>query len=591
MLDNLQNVLGTVKLDSGYAVRVWAPSAKAVYLRGDFNEWESPGLPLEADGDGCWSVICEQLQCNQGYQFYIQSDQDEMLVRNDPRARHMTNSAGHALVYDDNFDWQSNDFKIANWNTLVIYELHIGTYHSQINEHGESDQPGTFYTAIEKLDHLVDLGINCIELMPVNEFAGDYSWGYNPAYPFAVEEAYGGPDGLKAFVDAAHQRGIAVILDVVYNHFGPSDLHLWQFDGWSENDKGGIYFYNDWRSSTPWGDTRPDYGRPEVRQYIFDNAMMWLNEFRLDGLRMDMIPFMRSVSGSEESDDLIKEAYDLIRWVNHSVHEQHPHKLVIAEDLHNNDFVTQSCDEGGLGFGAQWDADFVHPVRDILIQPEDDSRDLHKLEYALKHSFSGRPFERVVYVESHDEVANGQARVAEEIAPGQVDEDYFARQRSVIGAALVLTAPGIPMLFQGQELLEDLWFDDARPLDWSRAEQFPQLLKAYQQLIRLRLNEQGLTKGLTLEGIEVVHFDLVNKVIAYCRQAEHAEQGNVIVLINLKNLSHDSYQADGFYGRKWQCIFNWSQGLQPTEALNVSAEEGFNQSLEAYQVLIYSDKV
>ena len=118
---------------------------------------------------------------------------------------------------------------------------------------------------LQRLDHLVKLGINAIQIMPIVEFVGDYSWGYNPAHIFAVESAYGGPDGFKQLVWEAHKRGIAVILDVVYNHFGPSDLDLWQFDGWQENNKGGIYFYNDHRSKTPWGDTRPDYGRGEVR--------------------------------------------------------------------------------------------------------------------------------------------------------------------------------------------------------------------------------------------------------------------------------------------------------------------------------------
>ncbi len=139
-----------------------------------------------------------------------------------------------------------------------------------------------------------ELGINAVEVMPVTEFPGDFSWGYNPAHPFAVESIYGGPDAFKRFVKAAHEHGIAVIVDVVYNHFGPSDLDLWQFDGWSENEKGGIYFYNDRRSQTPWGETRPDYGRGEVRQYLRDNALMWLEEYHADGLRWDMIPYIRT---------------------------------------------------------------------------------------------------------------------------------------------------------------------------------------------------------------------------------------------------------------------------------------------------------
>src|SRR5205823_6063903 len=122
-----------------------------------------------------------------------------------------------------------------------------------------------------------------IEIMPIAEFAMDNSWGYNPSQPFSVERALGGPQGLHAFVKAAHARGLAVILDVVYNHFGPSDLDLWQFDGWRTNDHpGGIYFYDTNRAHTPWGDNRPDYGRPEVRQYIRDNALFWLDKYRVD---------------------------------------------------------------------------------------------------------------------------------------------------------------------------------------------------------------------------------------------------------------------------------------------------------------------
>lgn len=227
--------------------RVWAPHAKAVALYGSFNDWKKRSkIKLQAEEDGYWSVETDKLQPGDEYKYLIQSQEGNWLERNDPYSKVLTNSAGNSIVYFDEFDWEGDEFHMPNWNDLVIYEMHIGTFHVT-----EEDKPGTFDTAIEKLDYLKDMGVNCVEVMPINEFAGDYSWGYNPAYPFAVEEAYGGPDGFKRFVKEAHKRGIAVLLDVVYNHFGPSDLGLWQFDGWQENDKGGIYFYNDWRSDTP----------------------------------------------------------------------------------------------------------------------------------------------------------------------------------------------------------------------------------------------------------------------------------------------------------------------------------------------------
>ena len=588
--------MGISKLDKGYAVSVWAPNAVNVSIRGEFDDWSDEGVVLSKEEGGIWAGHVPSLANSQQYQFSITSESGDVLKRNDPRARLLTNSVGASIVYDDDYEWPQDSFSMPDKKSLVIYELHIGTFNCKDrDDNGVANKPGTFHSTIEKLDYLVELGINCIEVMPVNEFAGDFSWGYNPAYPFAVEEAYGGPNGLKDLVREAHARGIAVVLDVVYNHFGPSDLHLWQFDGWSENEKGGIYFYNDWRSDTPWGDTRPDYGREEVRQYIFDNAMMWLDEYRLDGLRMDMIPYMRSVSGSENPADSIEEAYELIRWINSEVQRRHPEKIIVAEDLHGNDFVTNSTEEGGLGYTAQWDADFVHPIRDVLTQPEDDSRDIAIVEKALMRLYSDDAFCRVIYVESHDEVANGSARLAEEIAPGNVDKDYFARQRSVIAAALTLTAPGIPMLFQGQELLEDLWFDDKDPIDWKRNQKFPQLQQAYQTLIALRKQ----CPSLQSHDIKVTHFDQENGVLAYTRGKDVGDESSsdtndkVMVLINFKNQTHENYEVPALNSEQWQCVFNWYGGYHDPHAFS-GCENGNNENdpklvlnLENYQVLIF----
>jgi len=173
--------------------------------------------------------------------------------------------------------------------------MHIGTF----NDQAGSD-PGTLDTAIRRLSHVVELGANVVQLMPLAEFPGNFSWGYNPSDIFAVESYYGGSTGLKNFIKAAHKHGLAVIIDVVYNHLGPKDIDTWEFDGWHEPGKGGIYFYNDWRSWTPWTKTgRPDYGRSEVRQYLRDNALYWLDEMHADGLRWDMTLFVRTVYGDQ----------------------------------------------------------------------------------------------------------------------------------------------------------------------------------------------------------------------------------------------------------------------------------------------------
>ena len=308
---------------------------------------------------------------------------------------------------------------------------------------------GTFASVAEKLPYLRDLGINCIELLPATEFPGSRSWGYNPANPFALESDYGGPVAFKELVKAAHQHGIAVVLDVVYNHFGPGDLDLWQFDGWSENDGGGIYFYNDWRAETPWGHNRPDYGRPEVRQYIRDNALMWLNDYRCDGLRADAIAFIRNVNGEEDPGADLPDGWSLMRWINEEIDADHA-----LENHHRRGHARQrrhhrtSVDNGGQGFDSQWDSSFVYPIGRPSRPPDDADRNMHAVAEALTATYNGDAFRRVIYTESHDEVANGKSRVAEEIMPGAADS-YFSKKRTVLGAAPGAHGPRHPHAVSG----------------------------------------------------------------------------------------------------------------------------------------------
>ena len=289
--------MGAIPSARGVTFRIWAPHAEKVYATGTFNDWSKTSTPLAREENGYWSTKVPEAKAGNEYRYIIHAPVDwklPPLSRIDPYARKVTNSMGNGIIYDPKaFNWDGDNFKMANGNELVIYEMHIGTFNVKKKGH-----PGTFDSAIEKFPYLKKLGINAIEVMPIAEFSGDFSWGYNPAHPFAVESIYGGPDAFKQFVKAAHEHGIAVIVDVVYNHFGPGDLDLWQFDGWSENNKGGIYFYNDHRSQTPWGETRPDYGRGEVRQYLRDNALMWLDEYHADGLRWDMIAYIKSIDGN-----------------------------------------------------------------------------------------------------------------------------------------------------------------------------------------------------------------------------------------------------------------------------------------------------
>jgi len=568
--------MGAIPLEKGAAFRVWAPHAESVAVVGQFNDFDETRDPMRSEGNGYWYAEVESAKPGDEYKFAIRNG-DQHLVRIDPYARQVTNSVGNGVIYRDEFDWGDDNFQVPPWNELVIYELHIGTF-----ARGEEGKPGTFDDAAKRLRYLKALGINAVEVMPIAEFAGDLSWGYNPAHIFSVETAYGGPDGFKRFVKAAHALGIAVILDVVYNHFGPSDLDLWRFDGWSENDKGGIYFYNDWRSNTPWGDTRPDYGRGEVRQYIHDNAMMWLGEFRADGLRYDMTLYIRSVTGN--GDDL-HEGWTLAQWINRDVRQRFPGKITVAEDLRSHEAITKDEAHGGANFGSQWDDGFVHPMRAALIVAEDGQRSMDAVRDALLHRYEGDAFKRVIYTESHDEVANGKARVTYEVNPND-PEGWHALKRSVLGAGLVLTAPGIPMLFQGQTILEDGWFQDTEPLDWSKARKFPGVARLYRDLIHLRLNVGGFSKGLTGQHIEVHHVNDNDKVIAFLRHRDGGPDDHVLVVANFSAEGRENYEVGVPVAGKWVARFNgdwqgYREDLGNFPVHDVIAEPGERDGLPA----------
>ena len=543
--------MGAVPHAAGTTFRVWAPNAEKVAVIGSFNGWDAKKNPLQPEADGYWAVDVPEARPGDEYKFHLYR-QGQEFDRNDPYARQMTNSAGSSVVHDPNFDWADDNFQMPAWNELVIYELHVGTFNAPDNEH-----VGTFLSVAEKLPYLRDLGINCIELLPAMEFPGSRSWGYNPANPFALESDYGGPVVFKELVKQAHQHGIAVVLDVVYNHFGPGDLALWQFDGWSENDGGGIYFYNDWRAKTPWGNNRPDYGRPEVRRYIRDNALMWLQDYHVDGLRADAIAFVRNVNGEEDPGADLPDGWSLMRWINEEIDQTMPWKITIAEDMRGNARITENVVSGGQGFDSQWDSSFVYPIREALTATHDADRNMPAVAEALMQRYNDNAFRRVIYTESHDEVANGKSRVAEEVMPGAADS-YFSKKRTVLGAGLVLTAPGIPMLFQGQEFLAAGAFNDAEPLQWQHVQDCAGLVRLYRDLIGLRRNFGGHTRGLGGQHTRVSHVNDEAKLVVFARWADNDGGPNdtTIVMANFANQTYEAYTIGLPGPGHWHVRFN-----------------------------------
>lgn len=584
--------MGPMLFADGVAFRVWAPHAKQVSVIGSFNKWDESAHPMLSEPRGYWYAEVKGAGVGDQYKYQLITE-GGVLKRIDPYAREVTSSVGNAIVHDPSFDWEDDDFSMSTWNMLVIYELHVGTFNDE-----DPYRPGKFISITARLGHLKQLGVNAIQIMPVGQFAGMRSWGYNPSHLFAVDSDYGGSLGLKRFIKRAHQAGIAVLLDVVYNHLGPSDLDLWQFDGWSENNRGGIYFYNDDRALTPWGETRPDYGRGEVRQYILDNVRMWLEDYHIDGLRLDSTLYIRNSGEGGTSE--IPDGWSMLQAISETVSRHGDNHIMIAEDLQSNVWITKDVGAGGAGFSSQWDPHFVRPIRQALIASQDQNRSLASIRDAILYRYNDSAFERVIYSESHDDVANGQARLPQEVNPDD-PTGWFAQKRSTMAAVMVFTAPGIPMLFQGQEFLEGEWFRDTVPVDWHQQDEFRGIIRMYRDLIKLRLNEAGFSRGLCGQFTQVYHLNEERKILAFHRWDVGGPADDVVVIANFSHEVQEAYSLGFPALGTWKLRFNsdwngYSELFDGHQSGDITAvEESLDTfpfqasiSIAPYSALIYS---
>jgi 1,4-alpha-glucan branching enzyme len=580
--------MGATLYDGGTTFRVWVPYARRVWVAGDFNGWSPDANELGNEFNGNFSADVRGAQRWQKYKYFIEGADGSRFWKADPRAARMENSSGASIIHDPgSYHWNSS-FGTPSHNELVIYEMHIGTFHQAWGK-------GTWKAASEKLDYLAGLGVNMLEVMPVAEFPGDLSWGYNPSQPMAPESSYGTPEDMKAFIDGAHARGMGVIVDVVMNHWGPNDLPMWCIGGECLGN-GGPYFYTDDRAQTPWGHTRPDFGRPEIRNFIRDTTQMWLHEYRVDGLRWDGTKWIRTVSGDGSRE--LPDGWSLMKWINSS--DEQPWKIKIAEDFGDNDWMTKSTAEGGAGFNAQWDGKFVQPIRRAVIASNDEWRNMGEVRDAITHSYNGQASQRVIFTESHDEVANGQSRVPEMIWPGNA-AGWAAKKRSTLGAAIAFTSPGIPMIFQGQEFLEDGYFQAEDPLDWWKAGQFSGITQLYRDLAHLRRNWHDNTRGLRGNNVNVFHVNDASKVIAYHRWDRGGGGDDVVVVANFSGKWYRDYRIGMPKFGMWYVRFNsdwngYSSDFGNTQTLDTDAvggaQDGMGQSasfqLGPYSAVIFS---
>ncbi len=414
-------------------MRVWAPRPSRV----DLVSGERV-VPMSRGDGGWWSVDAPFVEHGVDYAFLV--DGEGPLP--DPRSAWQPEGVhGPSRWLDhERFEWSDDGWRAAPLASAVIYELHVGTF----------TREGTFEAAIGRLDHLVALGVTHVELLPVAEFPGVRGWGYDGVDLYAPHHAYGGPEGLERLVDACHQRGLAVLLDVVYNHLGPDGNYLGRF---------GPFFTE--RYVTPWGEAVNVDGpeSDEVRRFFLDNALMWLRDYHLDGLRIDAVHAIVDMSAVHLLEQLAVEVRALEGELGRPL-------VLIAESDLNDPRMVRPRAAGGYGLGAHWNEDFHHALHALLTGECDgyyqDYGRLADLAKALTQGYvyegaysthrrrrHGRPAtglagrQLVGCLQNHDQIGNRARgeRTSQLLSPGLLQ----------VGAALVLTAPFVPMLFQGEE--------------------------------------------------------------------------------------------------------------------------------------------
>jgi maltooligosyltrehalose trehalohydrolase len=439
--------------------RVWAPYARRVEVR-----ILSPGdrfVPLKKEERGYYHALLDDVHPGSLYTYRLDGSKE----RPDPASRYQPEGVhGPSQIVDPRYPWRDGPWHGLPLREYILYELHVGTFSPE----------GTFDGAIPYLDALKDLGVTVLELMPVAQFPGSRNWGYDGVFPFAVQNSYGGPEGLKRLIDACHQTGLGVVMDVVYNHLGPEGNVLWDY---------GPYFTD--RYKTPWS-SAVNFDGPhsdEVRSFFIENALYWIRDFRIDALRIDAVHAIFDFSARHFLEELAVATREEAERGNRRIH-------LIAESALNDTRLIRSRELGGFGLDAQWNDDFHHALHALLTGERSGYyRDFGRLEHLAKafcegfvysgqysafrmrrHGNSSRdiPAQRfVVFTQNHDQVGNRMK--------GERLSSVLSFEEAKLAAGLLLLNPFIPLLFMGEE------YGEKAPFPYFISHRDPDLIEAVRE--------------------------------------------------------------------------------------------------------------
>jgi 1,4-alpha-glucan branching enzyme len=622
--------MGANLIADGATFRVWAPHARSVHVLGDFNGHRrtDAGL-LTRDEFGHWRGFIVGVRDRQCYIYYVVGEGSEGPKR-DPYARELgAPFPSHCVIRKSDFPWCETGYVTPRFHEFVIYQLHVGTFFTPNLPH----KGGTFLDVACKLPHLAELGVTALQLLPIQEFQTSFSLGYNgtdyfsPEMDFAVADADLAPylaelnglldakgvrryrmedlrvemNQLKALVELSHLHGLAVLLDVVYNHAGGEfgDQSLYFFD--RQNPVAGqwnaLYFTDKGHA----GGLVFDFAKPEVRDFLIQNARFFLDEYRVDGFRYDQVSVI--------DHDGAPQGWRFCQDLTSTLHAHRPEALNHAEYWNVNPYIVKPLSEGA-GFDTTLTDGLRIAIRDVIgnaSAPDERLLNMTGLAASLWPEGFNESWRFVQGPENHDVVYNGREPRMARLGDPEHPRSWFARSRARVATGLSLTAPGIPMLFMGQEFLEDKqWSDDFVShrdllLYWAGLGLGDKQMLDHLRFTRELLDLRRRSPGLLGQGFRVVHVHDDNRVLAFHRWVE-GEGHDVIVVLHLATFTRFGYRIGFPAGGEWREVFNsdvyenWVNGGVVGNGGRTAADpqplHGFNYSasvvLPANSVLVFA---
>jgi len=546
---------------AGATFAVWAPNAHRVSVVGDFNAWDGRTNQMR-NRNGVWEIFLPGIGTNEHYKFELVGADGSLITKSDPFAffsQHDTRTA--SITYDlSRYEWNDSEWmekraEVDHYHgPMSVYEVQLGSWKRRFEE--ENRFLTYLEMADELVDYVVDMGYTHIEIMPISEFPFDGSWGYQVCGYFAPTSRFGSPDEFRQFVDRCHQRGIGVILDWVPAHF-PKDAHgLARFDGTS------LYEHADPRQGehADWGTLIFNFGRNEVRNFLISNAMYWLKEFHIDGLRVDAVASLLYLDYSREAGEWVPnefggrenlDAIEFLKQLNQVCYEENPGIMTIAEESTAFPGVSRPVDTGGLGFGFKWNMGWMNDSLSYMSHEPIHRKYHHGMAtFSMIYAYH----ESYVLVLSHDEVVHGKGSMVQKM-PG----DRWQQMANLrMFYAWMFAHPGKKLLFQGLDIGQsDEWnHDQSVPWHLLDYDEHRGVQNVIRDLNRLYTSEPALNElDHEADGFEWIdHEDSENSIFSFLRRSRDGE--TIIAIVNATPVLHEGYRLGVPDGGFYEEIFN-----------------------------------